>query len=141
MPAHPTVTSTDKPIILFDGVCNLCNGMIGFILRQDVRGVFRFAPLQSASGRTYLEKFGLDTGSFPSVVLIEGDRFFQASTAALRVMLRMGWPFKALYALMLLPRPIRDWVYGLIARNRYRLFGRTQECMLPTPEIMSRFLP
>jgi predicted DCC family thiol-disulfide oxidoreductase YuxK len=130
-----------KPILLFDGVCNLCNGFVQFLLKRDKRGALLFAPLQSASGQAYLERFGLPRAGFLSVVLVEGDRHSQRSTAGLRSLRALGWPWKAFYALILLPRPLRDLGYDLIARNRYRLFGKRDACMIPTPEIRARFLP
>jgi predicted DCC family thiol-disulfide oxidoreductase YuxK len=129
-----------NPIILFDGVCNLCNGSVHFILKRDKAGVFRFAALQSDAGREQLQRFNLDEQSMTSIVLVEEGRHFEKSEAALRILKRLGWPFKALYALMLLPRPVRDLGYDLIARNRYRIFGKRDACMMPTPEIRARFL-
>lgn len=129
-----------NPIILFDGVCNLCNGSINAILKLDKAGVFRFAALQSDAGREQLKRFNLDKRPMTSVVLVEEGRHFEKSEAALRILKRLGWPFKALYPLMLLPRPVRDLGYDLIAGNRYRIFGKRDACMMPTPEIRSRFL-
>ena len=127
-------------IILFDGVCNLCNGSINLILKRDKAGVFRFAAQQSDAGREQLKRFNLDKRPMTSVVLVEGNRHFEKSEAALRILKGLGWPFKALYPLMLLPRPVRDLGYDLIAANRYRIFGKRDACMMPTPEIRSRFL-
>ena len=127
-------------IILFDGVCNLCNGSVNFILKRDKTGVFRFAALQSDAGREQLKRLNLDEQSMTSVVLVEEGRHFEKSEAALRILKKLGWPSKALYPLMILPRPIRDLGYDLIARNRYRIFGKRDACMIPTPEIRARFL-
>jgi predicted DCC family thiol-disulfide oxidoreductase YuxK len=135
--------AASHPIILFDGVCNLCNGSINLILKWDAGdngGVFRFATLQSEAGKAQLEKFGLEKRSMTSIGLLEGGRYFEKSEAALRILRNLGWPFKALYPLMLLPRPLREAGYDLIARNRYRIFGRRETCMMPTPEIRARFL-
>jgi predicted DCC family thiol-disulfide oxidoreductase YuxK len=129
-----------NPIILFDGVCNLCNGSVKFILKRDKTGLFRFAPLQSQAGHAERKRLGLDTDKMPSVVLVEGDRSSIRSTAALRIAKLLGWPYQAAYALILLPRPLRDLGYDLIAANRYRVFGKREACMLPTPEIRARFL-
>jgi predicted DCC family thiol-disulfide oxidoreductase YuxK len=128
------------PILLFDGVCNLCNGMIRFILKRDRKDVFRFAALQSPAGQSQLARFGLSPHGMPSVVLVEGDRYFQRSTAVLKVLAALGWPYKALSILALIPRPLRDLGYAMIARNRYRIFGKRDACMMPTPEIRARFL-
>ena len=127
-------------IVLFDGVCNLCNGSVNFILKRDKTGVFRFAALQSDAGREQLKRLNLDEQSMTSVVLVEEGRHFEKSEAALRILKKLGWPCKILYPLMLLPRPIRDLGYDLIARNRYRIFGKRDACMIPTPEIRARFL-
>lgn len=140
-PGKEPVYRDTRPILLFDGICNLCNGLVKFILKRDKRAAFRFAPLQSESGRAYLEVFGLDPDAFPSVVLIEGDRCRLRSEAALRIGFLLGWPYKALYAFILVPGFLRDLAYEAVARNRYRLLGKRDTCMIPTPEIRSRFLP
>jgi predicted DCC family thiol-disulfide oxidoreductase YuxK len=127
-------------IILFDGVCNLCNSSINAILKRDKSGVFRFAALQSEAGREQQKRFNLDKQSMNSVILVEGERHYEKSAAVLRVLRGLGWPYKAFYSLMLLPRPVRDLGYDLIARNRYRIFGKRDACMMPTPEIRARFL-
>lgn len=129
-----------EPILLFDGVCNLCDFSVQFIIARDRAGRIRFGSLQGQAGQALLRKFGLPTDAAPFVVLVEGDRHYTASTAALRVMKRMDWPWRLLYAFILVPRPLRDLAYGLIARNRYRILGKRQECMIPTPEIRSRFI-
>jgi predicted DCC family thiol-disulfide oxidoreductase YuxK len=129
-----------NPIILFDGVCNLCNGSVKFILKRDEAGLFRFAPLQSQAGHAEQKRLGLDADAMPSVVLVEGDRSSIRSTAALRIARLLGWPYKVLYPLILLPKPLRDLGYDLIAANRYLIFGKRGACMLPTPETRARFL-
>jgi predicted DCC family thiol-disulfide oxidoreductase YuxK len=127
------------PIILFDGVCNLCNGSVQFIIKRDKDAKFRFASLQSDTGRKVLEQFHLPTDTFNSFILLEDGKIYTRSTAALRVFSRIkGWKWAG--ALMYVPRFIRDGVYNLIARNRYRWFGKKDECMVPTPELKSRFL-
>lgn len=130
----------NNPIVLFDGVCNLCNGLVNFLLKWDKPGVFRFAALQSEAGQELSKRFNLDTQSMNSFILVKDGRHFEKSEAALRVIRDMGWPFKALYPLIFLPRPVRDLGYDLIARNRYRIFGKRDACMMPTPEIRARFL-
>jgi predicted DCC family thiol-disulfide oxidoreductase YuxK len=128
------------PVLLFDGVCNLCNGAVRFVAERDPRGVFRFASLQSEAGQALLRQHGLRAGDFDSVVLVDGARVLTKSAAALAVAARLsgGWP--ALSAFRFVPRPLRDAVYDLVARHRYRVFGRTDECMIPTPELRGRFL-
>lgn len=127
------------PIILFDGVCNLCNGSVQFIIKRDKEAKFRFASLQSEAGRKILEQFHLPLDTFNSFVLYQDDKIYTRSTAALRVFSQLkGW--KWVGALSYVPRFIRDGVYNLIARNRYRWFGKKDVCMIPTPELKSRFL-
>ena len=131
---------TAKSIVLFDGVCNLCNGAVQFIINRDPQGRFSFASLQSAAGQARLREFGLSTEAFDTFVLLEGGNAYTRSTAALRIARQLPGAWRLLYALMIVPRPIRDWVYGLVARNRYRLFGRQDSCMMPTPELKAKFL-
>ncbi|MFD2372030.1 thiol-disulfide oxidoreductase DCC family protein [Brevibacillus sp. GCM10020057] len=127
-------------ILLFDGVCHLCHGAVQFIVRRDPRGQVHFASLQSAKGQELLSGFSY-TDCLQSVVLIEDGVLYTKSDAVLRVgrKLRGVWPALA-WAGMLLPRRLRDMVYDWIARNRYRWLGRSEQCMLPAPEIRSRFL-
>ncbi len=133
--------SVDKnPVLLFDGVCNLCNASVNFIIDRDRGGDFRFAALQSDAGRQLLETHRLADANIDSVVLVEGDRAYIESTAALRAARLLGFPWSLLAALLVVPRPIRDWGYKLIARNRYRLFGRSESCRMPTEELRARFL-
>lgn len=128
------------PTLLFDGVCNLCSGSVQFILKRDTRGRFRFASLQSDAGRRLMTGHGLDPEALSSVVLIEDGRAYQESTAALRIARHLPGAWKLLRVFTVIPRPLRDAVYRLIARNRYRWFGKTETCWLPTPELRARFL-
>lgn len=132
--------SNQSPIILFDGVCNLCNGSVQFVLLRDKAGYFNFASLQSEAGQALLQKFNLPTDDYNSFILVEGDRIYSKSTAALRVARKLEGPWKMLYAFNIIPSFIRDMMYNFIARNRYRIFGKREECMLPRPEWKSRFL-
>ncbi len=127
-------------IILFDGVCNLCNGSVQFVIRNDKMKQFKFASLQSAKGQELLAAGGFDQHKSDSFVLISGGNYYTQSTAALRVMKLLGGRFSLLYGLIIVPKFIRDGVYNLIARNRYKLFGKRDECMIPTAELKSRFL-
>jgi predicted DCC family thiol-disulfide oxidoreductase YuxK len=127
-------------IILFDGVCNFCNSSVNFIIARDTAGYFKFAPLQSEIGEKLLAENGVDKVETDSVVLIEDGQVYTHSTAALRVARRLDGAWKWLYYLIFVPRIIRDGAYKLFARYRYRLFGKKDECMLPTPEIRARFL-
>jgi predicted DCC family thiol-disulfide oxidoreductase YuxK len=134
------MTETPHPVVLFDGVCNFCQASVRFIIRRDPQGVFRFAALQSPFGQDLLKKFRLRTDELTTMVLVEGDSFFTRSTAALRIARRLKAPWPIFYALIVLPLFLRDFFYALIAKHRYRWFGKKEECMIPTPEIRSRFL-
>ncbi len=131
----------DRTVVLFDGVCNLCNGFVNFLIDRDPRERLVFAALQSDAGRRLLADAGLPEGSLQSVVVIDGGRTFTRSSGALRILRRLGgfWSVLALPALAV-PRPIRDAVYGWIARKRYGWFGRQETCRIPTPELRRRFL-
>lgn len=132
--------SQEAPLILFDGVCNLCSGAVQFVLRRDVRARFRFASLQSAAGRAVLAKAGA-LGTVPdSIVLVMGGRVQVKSGAALAIARGLRWPWPLLSAFWLVPYPLRDLVYDWIARNRYRWFGKTEQCWVPTQELRARFL-
>ncbi len=128
------------PVLLFDGVCNLCNGFVQWVIERDPDGVFRFAPLQSKVGEEILQQAGLADEALNSVVLYENGRLYRRSTAALRVLRRMAFPWYLLYAFKLAPEWLRDAVYDYIARHRYAWFGRRDECMMPTPDLKRRFL-
>ena len=130
----------DKPIILFDGVCNLCQGSVQFILKHDKKQQFLFASLQSQVAHELLRSFKNNSPSNKSFVLIENGSMFIRSTAALRVCRRLNGAFPLLYGLMIVPAFIRNAVYDLVARNRYKWFGKLKECWLPTPELSARFL-
>lgn len=127
-------------VVLFDGVCNLCNASVQFILRRDPEGRFRFASLQSEAGRELMRARGMDPDLLSSVVLVEGGRAFTRSDAALRIARGLGGGWPLLGALRVVPRPVRDRVYEWVAANRYRWFGKRDSCMLPAPEHRGRFL-
>ena len=130
----------NNPIILFDGVCNLCSGIVMFTIKRDRQGIFKFTPLQSDVGQSLLNQFNLPMDSYQSFILVEGDRYYQKSTAALRVVRRMNGLCSILYVFIVLPRPIRDLIYDLIVKNRYKWFGKKEKCLIPAPGIKSRFL-
>lgn len=127
-------------IVLFDGVCNLCNGFVNFIIDRDPAGYFKFGALQSEAARPYLQRWKLRPDYMDSVVLIESGRCYRDSTAALRILRRLKGFWPLLYGLIVIPRPLRDAVYRWIARHRYQWFGRRAQCRLPTPDLMARFL-
>jgi simple sugar transport system substrate-binding protein len=128
------------PVILFDGECNLCNASVDFVMRRDRSGHYRFASLQSGIARQLLgARRSVDT--LPdSVVLLDGGGTYERSSAALRILRTLGFPWSLFFPLMMVPRPIRDWVYDRIARNRYRWFGKRDTCRLPAPAERARFL-
>ncbi len=125
-------------LLLFDGVCNLCNASVRFVIRHDRRQLFRFASLQSDYGRRVLGMQGKDPGD--SVVYFEGGQMYTQSTAVLRIARRLRFPLNILYGLLLVPPFVRNPIYRLIARKRYRWFGRRDQCMVPDPSIAKRFL-
>ena len=126
-------------IILFDGVCNLCNRSVQFILKRDPNEQFKFTSLQSETGQNLLRKHALKP-DMKSVILIENDQIFLKSTAALRIAGRMKGLWKLAGVLYIIPRPIRDFIYQWVAKNRYKWFGKADSCMLPRPEWKNRFL-
>jgi predicted DCC family thiol-disulfide oxidoreductase YuxK len=127
-------------IILFDGVCNFCNGSVNFIIERDQKSYFKFAPLQSETGQEMLDKYGIDKTETDSVILIEDEKAYTHSTAALKIARRLDGAWSLLYAFIAVPRPLRDFFYRVFARYRYKLFGRRDACMMPTPDIRARFL-
>ncbi|RBL90753.1 thiol-disulfide oxidoreductase DCC family protein [Chitinophaga flava] len=127
-------------IILFDGVCNFCNASINFVIRHDRQGRFRFAPLQSETAVALGTSLHFDTSRLETFVLVQNGKVYTKSTAALRVARQLPFPWRGMYAFIIIPRFIRDAVYSLVARNRYRWFGKKDSCMIPTPEIRGRFL-
>ena len=129
-----------EPTILFDGVCNLCNGTVHFIIKRDKKKLIRYATLQSDTGLQLLQQSGLTWKDMQSFVFLESKKVYTRSTAALKVCryLKAGWPL--CYGFIIVPRFIRDGIYNLIARNRYKWFGKREQCMVPSQEIKSRFL-
>ena len=129
------------PILLFDGHCNLCNAWINFIIKRDPSSRIRFASLQSPAGRRLLENHKIDANYIDSLVLFEEDKFSVSSSAALRILSYLdGWERHLIY-LTILPRTFRDLVYRFVANNRYKWFGRREQCMVPTVKLSKRFLP
>ena len=129
------------PILLFDGHCNLCNAWVQFIVKRDTAGTIRFSSLQSGAGRRLLEEHKIDENYIESLVFFEEERFSVSSTAALRTLSYLDDWQKHLIFLTVVPRSLRDLVYRFIARNRYKWFGRREQCMIPTTELSKRFLP
>jgi predicted DCC family thiol-disulfide oxidoreductase YuxK len=134
------VHANDRPIVLFDGVCNFCNASVNWIIARDPRGRFRFAPLQSPAGERLQHEHGLDPTALDTLVLIDRGRVYRKSGAALRVVRRLRLPWPVLFGLIIVPAFVRDFVYDFPALRRYRWFGRRDECMVPSPEVQERFL-
>jgi predicted DCC family thiol-disulfide oxidoreductase YuxK len=128
------------PVILFDGVCNLCNKSVLFVIARDSRGLFRFAPLQGSFAQQRLQQASQPSLQQSSVVLLDNGRVFYRSEAVLRIARQLPWPWPLLYGCIVVPRVLRDAAYNLLARHRYRLFGKQDECMVPTPELRARFI-
>ena len=129
------------PILLFDGVCNLCNHSVQFCIDNDANGKIHYASLQSDIGQEYLKKFKMSGTDLTSVILVEDNRFYTKSDAPLHLVKyfdRKIWRLSAVF--FIVPKFIRDAVYNYIAKNRYKWFGQQESCMLPTPELRSRFL-
>ena len=127
-------------IILFDGVCNFCNFWVNFILDKDKEKRFKFASLQSAAGKKLLSDFDLPLNDFETFILIKDKKYFTKSSAALIIAKNLKGFWKLLYAFVIIPKPVRDFFYNLIANNRYKLFGEREFCRIPTPEERERFL-
>lgn len=127
-------------IVLFDGVCNFCNGSVNFIIERDAEGYFKFAPLQSEAGERLTIEHGIDTSDTDSIILVEDERVCTYSTAALRIAKRLDGIWSWFYVLIVIPKPVRDVFYKLFARYRYRLFGKRDTCMMPTADVRARFL-
>lgn len=129
-----------NPVILFDGVCNLCNGAVQYVIKHDKKKQFRFAALQSEAGQSLLKKHSLSSTDFNSFILLLGENVYSKSTAALMVAKNLDGAIKLLSGFIIVPEVIRDAVYNFIARYRYKIFGRKETCMLPTADLQSRFL-
>ena len=134
------MSNSQQHILLFDGVCNLCNSIVQFTIKNDPKGKFKFASLQSESGQALLKNLGLPTDDLDSFVFIKGNNYFLKSSAGLNVLKELGGIWKLFYILIIFPKPLRDFVYGLIAKTRYRIFGKRDVCMVPTDELKQRFL-
>ena len=131
---------SDQPVVLFDGVCNLCNGAVNFIIDRDRQQQFYFASLQSEVGESLLEQHQLPPEYLRSLVLVENNRVYTKSTAALRIARRLDGAWPLCYVFIVLPPVIRDYLYNIVARNRYRWFGKSESCRYPTADERQRFL-
>ena len=135
------MTAVNKKIILFDGVCNLCNSSVQFVIARDKKDLFRFVALQSDLGRTIVKHIGIDIKNTDSIILYEpGIAYYYKSTAALKIAKSLGGIWSLVSSLLIIPATIRDLVYDYIAKNRYSWYGKKESCMIPTPELKSKFL-
>lgn len=142
-PANPHPSSNaphDGPVVVFDGVCALCSGWVRFLLRHDQRAVFRFAAMQDRVGHDLLVAHGIDPADPVSFLLVDGDAAWHDSDGVIEVLRRLGGLWRAAVLLRIVPRALRDPAYRLLARNRYRAFGRRETCMVPPAEMRARFL-
>jgi len=130
-----------KKLILFDGVCNLCNTSIQYVIKNDKKDVFRFAALQSEIGEQIIQHYNIDTSKTDSILLFSNENGLSVkSSAALKIAKDLGFPKNMLIIFFIVPTFIRNWVYDYIAKNRYKWYGKKDECMIPTPELKSKFL-
>ena len=129
-----------KALILYDGVCHLCNGFVRFIINRDKEKKFQFGHLQSPEGQRYVREYPQLLEQMKTVVLVEHETIYTRSTAALRITKHLGGIWSLTYGLIIVPAFVRDAVYDLVSRHRYRLFGRTDQCLVPSPDIRDRFI-
>ena len=127
-------------IILFDGVCNLCKGFVRFTIKKDPNAKFKFASLQSTIGQSLLTKFSLPKDNFDSLVYISGDNYFLKSSAVLNILKEFGGIWKVFYVFIFIPKFIRDFIYDIVAKTRYSIFGKCKECVLPSEDIQQHFI-
>lgn len=133
-------TNLDKPIILFDGICNLCNSSVQFIIKRDSKKIFLFSSLQSDAAQAILLQNNLKNLDFNTIVLLEDGVIYEKSTAILKIIRRLSGLYKFGYVFIIVPKFIRDSVYNFISKNRYKWFGKRDSCMIPTKELKLRFL-
>jgi predicted DCC family thiol-disulfide oxidoreductase YuxK len=134
------MSDSKNPLILFDGVCNLCNSSVQYVIKHDPHRLFRFASLQSAFGQKILSDYDLPLNEYNSFILFNDNKIYTRSTAALLVSKKLKGFIKSLYIFIIVPKFIRDAMYNIIAKNRYKWFGKKQVCWLPSPELKSLFL-
>ncbi|NQX86835.1 MAG: thiol-disulfide oxidoreductase DCC family protein [Flavobacteriaceae bacterium] len=129
-----------KKLILFDGVCNLCNNTVQYVIQRDHKNKYLFASLQSKVGKQIIEAFNIDTTKTDSILLYSNGQLYSKSTAALKVAATLGFPTNVLAISLIIPAFIRNVVYDYIAKNRYKWYGKKKDCMIPSPELKSKFI-
>lgn len=127
-------------VILFDGVCNLCNGFVQFVIKRDRRNVFQFASLQSVYGTGLLNHYRFNSKTYETILLYNGKDLDTRSDAVINIVRELGGAWKMVAVLKIIPRFFRNWVYDLVSVNRYKVFGKRDTCMVPTPELKSKFI-
>lgn len=132
--------NSSHPIILFDGVCNLCNGFVQFVITRDKRDVFRFGSLQSSKAQELLKRVEPDSNGFTTIILLEGEKISTESDAVLRIAQGLGGAWKLFYVFIFVPKTFRDGLYRIVSRMRYRVFGKRESCMVPTPDLINKFI-
>jgi len=130
----------EKQIILFDGVCNFCNFWVNFVIKRDKKDLFRFAALQSEKAKKLASKFNFDNLKQDTFILIGGENIYTKSTAAFKICKQLSGPIKILFLFIILPKFFSDFIYDLIAKNRYKIFGKRESCRIPTAEEKLKFL-
>ncbi|WP_271105648.1 thiol-disulfide oxidoreductase DCC family protein [Pseudomonas tohonis] len=138
--SFPPHIQPGERVVLFDGVCKLCNGWARFLIRHDRERLFKLASVQSPEGQAILRWYGMPTDRFDTMAYVEGRDLFVRSDAVLRIARRLPWPWRLASVARMVPAFLRDWLYDRIALNRYRLFGRHEVCLLPDPDHERRFL-
>lgn len=131
---------TDKSIVVFDGVCNFCNASVNFIIKNDSKDNFRFAAYQSEAGEMLSKKYNFKFDDPETIILIEGGKAYEKSTAALRIAKKLDGIYSLLYSYIFIPKGVRDYFYKFIAKNRYKWFGKKDSCMIPSKELRAKFL-
>ena len=131
---------SNRHIVIFDGVCNFCNGAVNFIIRRDPNGVFAFTPMQSEIGKELINKHGAELVGEDTFLLIKNGQCYERTDAAFEITRDLAGLWHMFRILRVLPRSFRDYFYKLFARNRYKLFGRREQCMIPTPDVRKRFI-
>ena len=133
--------SNEKQLVIFDGVCNLCNTSVQYIIRHDKKDIFRFTALQSETGQDLVHKFNIDTAKTDSIILYsELKGICYKSTAVLKIASHLGFPRNILKIFLIIPPFIRNWFYDLVAKNRYKWYGKRETCIVPTAELQNKFI-
>ena len=137
---HHRAINDHRHLIIFDGVCHFCNSSVNFIIARDPKGIFAFTPMQSTLAQSLIEQYGVHNVGVDTFLLIKNGRCYIWTDAALEIAYDLTGYWHWFKVCKVVPRPIRDWCYRVFARNRYRLFGRSEHCMVPTPELLERFV-